>query len=85
MGRRDDPHVHVRVPAPPTRRTLRSEHPQQLGLEVERQVADLVEEDRPAVGQLERPDFRGDGAGERALLMTEQLALDQRRPGSRRS
>ena len=54
------------------------EHPQQLGLQLERQVADLVEEQRAAVGQLEaaRPSRR-DGAGEGALLVAEQLALEQ--------
>ena len=55
------------------------EHPQQLGLQVERQLADLVEEQRAAVRDLE-PTFPHPGrAGERALLVPEQLALDQRR------
>ena len=41
-------------------------------------VADLVEEDRAAVGQLEAAAALADGAGERALLVAEQLALQQR-------
>ena len=58
------------------------EHPQQLGLQLQRQLADLVEEDGPAVGQLEAAGLRGERAGERAALAAEELALDQR-PGQR--
>jgi len=47
-----------------------------LGARVE--LADLVEEDRPAVGQLEAPLSPLDGAGEGALLVAEQLAFEQR-------
>ncbi len=50
---------------------------QQLDLGVERQLADLVEEQRAAVGLLELADALVDGAGERALLVAEQDALDQ--------
>ena len=53
--------------------------PQQLGLQFQRQIADLVEEQRPAVRQLEPALPRRDGAGERAALVAEQLAFDQRR------
>jgi hypothetical protein len=37
---------------------------QELGLEFERDVADLVEEDRAAVRQFEAAEALGDGAGE---------------------
>ena len=50
---------------------------QQLHLRVERQLADLVEEQRAAVGFLELADALVDGAGERALLVAEQDALDE--------
>ena len=50
---------------------------QQLGLQVEPQIADLVEEQRAAVGQLELADALLQRAGERALLVAEQRALDQ--------
>ena len=50
---------------------------QQLDLGFERQLADLVEEQRAAVGFLELADAPVDGAGERALLVAEQDALDQ--------
>ena len=53
------------------------EHAQQLGLGLEGHLADLVEEERAAVGQLEAADASVDGAGERALLVAEQLALDE--------
>ena len=42
-----------------------------------RQLADLVEEQRPAVGALEPALARRDRAGERAALVAEQLAVDQ--------
>ena len=51
--------------------------PQQLDLRVERQFADLVEEERTAVGFLELADALVDSASERASLMAEQDALDQ--------
>ena len=55
------------------------DHPQQLGLEVQRELGDLVEEDRPAVGHLEQAGFPlGVGAGKGAGLVTEEFGLDQR-------
>ena len=53
------------------------EHAQDLGLEGQRHVADLVEEDRAAVALLELADAAAVGAGEGALLVAEQLALEQ--------
>ena len=53
------------------------DRPQQLGLQVVSQIADLVEEERPAGGQLELAELLPDRAGERALLVAEQRALDQ--------
>ena len=50
---------------------------QQLRLQLVPQVADLVEEQRAAAGQLELAELLADGAGERALLVPEQRALDQ--------
>ena len=50
---------------------------QQLGLQGERHLADLVEEQRAAVGDLEEALLVVVGAGERALLVAEQLALEQ--------
>src|SRR6059058_2018807 len=50
---------------------------QQLRLELERDLADLVEEQRAAVGHLEAADLLGDGAGEGAPLVPEELALEE--------
>src|SRR5207302_3461313 len=52
-------------------------HAQQLGLQRERNVADLVEEDRSAFGQLEFSGTRID-AGGHAALDAEELRLEQR-------
>jgi hypothetical protein len=52
------------------------QHPQQVRLDVQPDGADLVEEDRPLVGQLELPLLLPDGPGEGALLVSEQLTLD---------
>ena len=71
---------------PPTRsKLLLLEHAQQLGLQRERQLADLVEEQRAAVRQLEASRLARGRAGEGALLVAEQLALEQRARESPRS
>jgi hypothetical protein len=78
VRRRDDPDVgpdHLRAPDALERLLL--EHAQELRLEVERQVADLVQEERAVVGELEAPDPSRDGARERAPLVSEQLALEE--------
>ena len=53
------------------------QHAQQLHLRAEVDVADLVEKQRAAVGQLEAALLPRLRAGERALLVAEQLGLDQ--------
>ena len=53
------------------------EHTQQLGLKLQRNIADLVEEYRTAVRQLEAADALCNGASERAFLVSEQLAFEQ--------
>ena len=55
------------------------EDAEELGLGLQGEIADLVQEEAPAVGQLEAADPPGEGAGEGALLVAEQLALDQSR------
>ena len=63
----------------PTRPDLAPiERAEQLRLQLARQLADLVEEQRAAVGLLNAPSRRSIGAGERAALVAEQLGLDQR-------
>ena len=51
---------------------------QQLDLRRQLHVANLVEEQRPSLGQFEPPLLAGVGAGERPLLVAEQLGFDQR-------
>ena len=78
VGGRDDAHVDVLGFARPDRRHLAAlEHAQQLGLEVDRHVADLVEEERAAVRLAEAPGARRHRAGEGAALVAEELALEQ--------
>ncbi len=50
---------------------------QQLGLQVEPQIADLVEEQRAARGELELAELLPVRAGERAALVAEERALGQ--------
>ena len=50
---------------------------QELGLKVERQVADLVEEEGAVVSGLEPADALAGSAGERALGVAAQLGLEQ--------
>jgi len=50
---------------------------QQLGLQRQRELADLVEKDRAGVGLDEQARLVDARVGERAALVAEQLALDQ--------
>jgi hypothetical protein len=53
------------------------EHAKEARLEIDRQLADFVQEERAAVGALEGAEVGSDGARERAALVSEQLALGQ--------
>ena len=77
VRRRDHAHVDLdRLGAADALELALLQHAQQLDLHVGRQVADLVEEQRAAVGQLEAAEPPRDRAGERALLVAEQLRLE---------
>jgi hypothetical protein len=78
VRRRDDPDIGPQRggPANPLELAL-LEDPQELGLDGQRQLRDLVEEQRPARGQLEAPGLLAIGAGEGAPLVAEQLGLQQ--------
>ena len=79
VGGGDDPHVDVLLGAAaeaPERALL--QHAQQLDLRRRHHLGDLVEEQRAAVRELEAAQPPLDGAGERALLVAEELALEQR-------
>ena len=76
--RRDDAHVgRERLVAADAAELPRLEHPQQRGLHVEGELADLVEEDRAAARGLERALAQGDRAREGAAFVTEELTLDE--------
>ena len=78
VGGRDHPHVGLdRLVAADPLEPLLLEHPQDLRLGQRRHVADLVEEEGAAVALLELADPLAVGPGERALLVAEQLALQQ--------
>ena len=52
-------------------------HSQQLDLCLERQIANLVQKDRAAIGQFESSDAFVERPGERPFDVAEQLAFDQ--------
>src|SRR5262249_37957101 len=76
----DDPHVDLLGTRATHAFELASlQDTQQLRLQLQRKLTDLVQEERSTVGELEAPGPRGRRAGEGALLVTEQLALDEQR------
>src|SRR6266446_3814485 len=80
IRRRDDAHVDAPRPrAAEPLEFLLLKDAEELRLELERDVADLVEEERPAVCQLEASDPLRDRAREGAALVAEQLALEKAR------
>src|SRR5262245_3855662 len=50
---------------------------QQLGLQLKRELANFIKENRCLVGQFETANLLSQGPREGTLLMTEQFALDQ--------
>ena len=78
VGGRDQTHVHRDFSgAAKAPEGLGLEHLEELGLQLRREVADLIEEDRAVVGDLEEallPVFR---VGERTLLVAEQLGVEE--------
>ena len=54
------------------------QHPQQFGLEFQRQLADLVEEQRAVGGIFKKTGLRAGRAGEGSFAVAEQGGLDQR-------
>src|SRR5437899_13084213 len=78
IGGGDDPYVHgLGLAAAQGFELALLAHAEQLDLRLERQVPDLVEEDGPTVGKLEAADPPIDGAGEGALDVSEEFALDE--------
>ena len=78
VGRGDDAHVDAdRGLAADAVELALGEHPQEPRLERQRHVADLVEEERAAVGLLEAAAALRIRPGEGAALVSEQLRLEQ--------
>lgn len=80
VGCRNDPNVDAdRLSGADRTYRPRFENAQQFGLQVLRELADLVQEDRAAVRLGERAIAVGRGPGEGPALVAEQLGLDQAR------
>ena len=78
MRRAEDPDVDAeRVVLADPADLARLEEPEQLDLHALVELADLVEEERAAVGDLEQPLAVGVGAGEGPFAVAEELALDE--------
>ena len=78
VGGADQPEVHAHDAVAADRPVLALlQHAQELGLQIRRHLADLVEQQRAALRHLEQPFLVGRGAGECALLVAEELRLDQ--------
>src|SRR5215471_12544645 len=80
VGCRNDTHIH----AGGLHRSQALEfavlqYAQELGLQVEGEFADLVQEDRAGIREFEASYLAGEGAREGALLMPEEFTLDERR------
>jgi hypothetical protein len=78
IGGGDAPEIHLDLlVAAHADDLLFLQHPQQIRLCLETDVADLVQEDAAAVGHFEFALLAVLRAGERAFLVAEQLALQQ--------
>src|SRR6185437_13494750 len=79
VRRGNDTHVHLqRLRAADPLKSFFLERSQNLGLQRERQIADLVEKQRPAMRELELSGLSLGGARERALFVSEELRFEQR-------
>ena len=79
VGRGDQPHVDLdRLDAAQPLELALLDDAQQLDLDGEVHLADLVEQERAAVGALEPPLLARRGAGERPFLVAEELRFDER-------
>ena len=74
----EDAHVELdRGPPPHPLHFLFLEHAQELGLKIERQFGNLVEQDRAAIGLLKLACLGGGSPGEGAALVTKEHGLEQ--------
>ncbi len=78
VGRGNDPDAHFFcLRASDGLELALLQHAQQLGLQVERQLADLVEKDGAAIGERKAPLAFLGGSSECPLLMAEEFAFHQ--------
>src|SRR5690606_11853812 len=78
VRRGDDPHVDLaRLLLADALERAFLDHAQELALKLERDLADLVEEEGASVRKLEAADAVAQRAGERALHVAEELALEE--------
>src|SRR3989475_1582021 len=79
MRGRQDPDVHRNLfVAADTLNVFFLEHPQQVDLRTQAQVADFIEEDGSVIRLLKAADAASVRPGERATLMPKQFTLQQR-------
>ena len=78
MSRCDDPDVTTdRAVATHAFETALLQYAQQLDLHLQRHIADLIQEQRPALGELEATESSRERSRECALLVTEEFALQE--------
>ncbi len=75
-GHHADIHADLFAAAQPVVREA-VQGPQQLGLDLEIEIANLVQKECSFVGEFEKAGLHGIGTAERAFLVTEKLALYQ--------
>jgi hypothetical protein len=78
VGRCDQAHIHApRALFADALELALLQHAQQFALQLERDLANFIQKQRPAVGQLKASGAVAHGAGERAFDVTEEFALEQ--------
>ena len=78
VGGRDDSHIgFLALRGTDAHEAPRFQHPQQLDLQLQRHFGDFVQEQRAPAGALEKAQVLAVRAGEAALFVAENLALDQ--------
>ena len=77
VGGRDHAHIHaLGLRRSDALHFAHFQHAQHLGLQIHRDVGDLVQKQRAAIGQLKAAHAIGLGVGERALDVPEQFAFE---------
>src|SRR4051812_19919309 len=80
VRRRDDADIHLdRIRSADALELVLLKHAEKFDLNVERNFADLIQENRPSVGQLKAAQAPADRPRKCPLLVAEQFGLDQAR------